>query len=66
MSFQKRGFQDLVDDILTELTGGVVNEPILFRSPSSGAPASASAARAASSSSSMGARASLAGTRCEV
>lgn len=39
MRFQKRGFQDLVDDILTELTGGVVNEPILFRSPSSGAPA---------------------------
>ena len=30
MSFRKRGFQELVDDILTELTGGIVNEPIRF------------------------------------
>lgn len=30
MIFRKRGFQELVDDILTELTGGIVNEPIQF------------------------------------
>ncbi len=30
MSFRKRGFQELVDDILTDLTGVVVNEPIRF------------------------------------
>ena len=30
MSFRKRGFQELVDDILTALTGGIVNEPIRF------------------------------------
>ena len=30
MSFRKRGFQELVDDVLTELTGGTVKEPILF------------------------------------
>ncbi len=32
MSFRKRGFQELVDDILTELTGGIVNESLIFRS----------------------------------
>ncbi|HEY1294529.1 MAG TPA: baseplate J/gp47 family protein [Chloroflexota bacterium] len=32
MSFRKRGFQEIVDDILTELTGGVVNESLTFRS----------------------------------
>lgn len=33
MSFRKRGHQELVDNILTELTGGVVNEPIRFTAP---------------------------------
>jgi uncharacterized phage protein gp47/JayE len=32
VSFRKRGFQEIVDDILTELTGGVVNESLTFRS----------------------------------
>ena len=31
MTFRKRGFQEIVDDILTDLTGGVVNEPLIFR-----------------------------------
>lgn len=30
MSFRKRTFQELVDNVLTDLTGGVVNEPIFF------------------------------------
>lgn len=38
MSFRKRGFQELVDDILTELTGGIVNEPIRFVVPNGDQP----------------------------
>ena len=30
MTFRKRGFQEIVDDILTDLTGGVVNEALIF------------------------------------
>ncbi len=33
MSFRKRGYQELVGDVLTELTGGVVNEPVRFTAP---------------------------------
>jgi uncharacterized phage protein gp47/JayE len=38
VSFRKRGFQELVDNTLTELTGGIVDEPIVFRTPTTGAP----------------------------
>ena len=38
MSYRTRNFQELVGNVLTDLTGGIVDEPIVFRADAANKP----------------------------